>query len=305
MSEQVYEQLTLFPADSHASPFLSPGSDEARMMTVTSGQRCSELLRKSSPLGLLAKMLLESSTWHSTLCWLTWNFKATKQGRLYFQLVASTPRISDTDAPLWPTPAARDCKEANSMEHLQREGKRNHADQLANAVKLWPTVTASDYRARGPNSHQQGLPEAVRMWPTPTSRSGTGPSQTETRQGGMDLQTAAALWPTPTVIGNYSHLGSGPKAGTGLPTAAKLYPTPTPTERTSFGEGKPYVTATGSIRRKNKDGSTSNMGLTATVAGNGGQLNPEWVEAMMGFPIGWTASEPDGQTGVGSSESPA
>lgn len=278
MSEQVYEQLTLFPADSHASPFLSPGSDEARMMTVTSGQRCSELLRKSSPLGLLAKMLLESSTWHSTLCWLTWNFKATKQGRLYFQLVASTPRISDTDAPLWPTPAARDCKEANSMEHLQREGKRNHADQLANAV---------------------------RMWPTPTSRSGTGPSQTETRQGGMDLQTAAALWPTPTVIGNYSHLGSGPKAGTGLPTAAKLYPTPTPTERTSFGEGKPYVTATGSIRRKNKDGSTSNMGLTATVAGNGGQLNPEWVEAMMGFPIGWTASEPDGQTGVGSSESPA
>ena len=143
------------------------------------------------------------------------------------------------------------------------------------------------------------------MWPTPTSRSGTGPSQTETRQGGMDLQTAAALWPTPTVIGNYSHLGSGPKAGTGLPTAAKLYPTPTPTERTSFGEGKPYVAATGSIRRKNKDGSTSNMGLTATVAGNGGQLNPEWVEAMMGFPIGWTASEPDGQTGVGSSESPA
>lgn len=84
------------------------------------------------------------------------------------------------------------------MEHLQREGKRNHADQLANAVKLWPT---------------------------PTSRSGTGPSQTETRQGGMDLQTAAA--------------------------------------------------------------------------GNGGQLNPEWVEAMMGFPIGWTASGPDGQMEAG------
>lgn len=24
------------------------------------------------------------------------------------------------------------------------------------------------------------------------------------------------------------------------------------------------------------------------AAGNGGQLNPEWVEAMMGFPPGWT-----------------
>ena len=241
MSEQVYEQLTLFPVDSRASPSALPGSAEAVRMTVTSGQRCSELLRKSSPLGLLAKMLLESSTWHSTLCWLTWNFKATKQGRLYFQLAASMPRIRDTDAPLWPTPAARDCKGANSMEYLQREGKRNHADQLANAVRLWPTVTASDYRARGPNSHQQGLPEAVRMWPTPTSRSGTGPSQTETRQGGMDLQTAAALWPTPTVTGNYNHPGSGPKAGMGLATAAKLYPTPTQFDATCGDiKGKEY-----------------------------------------------------------------
>lgn len=333
MNEQVYEQLTLFPVDSRASPSAPPGSAEAVRMTVTSGQRCSELLRKSSPLGLLAKMLLESSTWHSTLCWLTWNFKATKQGRLYFQLVASTPRISDTDAPLWPTPAARDCKGANSMEHLQREGKRNHADQLANAVRLWPTVTASDYRARGPNSHQQGLPEAVRMWPTPTSRSGTGPSQTETRQGGMDLQTAAALWPTPTVTGNYNRPGSGPKAGMGLATAAKLYPTqfdatcgdikgkeyngqtqhamkliqaaklyPTPTTGAGLCGGTGNYQQ---LKALEADGTISTEERRSMAAGNGGQLNPEWVEAMMGFPIGWTASGLDGQTEAGNSESPA
>ena len=364
MSEQDYEQLTLFPVDSRASPSVQPGSAEAVRMTVTSGQRCSELLRKSSPLGLLVKMLLESSTWHSTLCWLIWNYKATKQGRLYFQLVASTPRIEDTEcalwptpisrdwkgpqgqsyagkardlpsAVLWPTPAARDCKGANSMEHLQREGKRNHADQLANAVKLWPTVTASDYRARGPNSHQQGLPEAVRMWPTPTSRSGTGSSQTETRQGGMDLQTAAALWPTPTVTGNYNHPGSGPKAGMGLATAAKLYPTPTQFDATCGDiKGKEYngqtqhamkliqaaklypTPTTGAglcggtgnyqqLKALEADGTISAEERRSMAAGNGGQLNPEWVEAMMGFPIGWTASEPDGQTEAGNSESPA
>ena len=28
--------------------------------------------------------------------------------------------------------------------------------------------------------------------------------------------------------------------------------------------------------------------LAAEAAGNGGQLNPAWVEAMMGFPPGWT-----------------
>ncbi|MDD7634577.1 MAG: hypothetical protein PUK20_06600 [Firmicutes bacterium] len=25
------------------------------------------------------------------------------------------------------------------------------------------------------------------------------------------------------------------------------------------------------------------------AAGNGGQLNPDWVEWLMGFPIGWTS----------------
>jgi len=308
MNEQVYEQLTLFPVDSRASRSVWPGSAEAVRMTVTSGQRCSELLRKSSLLGLLAKMLLESSTWHSTLCWLTWRAKATKQGRLYFQLAASTPRISDTDVPLWPTPAARDCKGANSMEHLQREGKRNYADQLANTVKLWPT---------------------------PTSRSGTGPSQTETRQGGMDLQPAAALWPTPTVTGNYNRPGSGPKAGMGLATAAKLYPTPTQFDATCGDiKGKEYngqtqhamkliqaaklypTPTTGAglcggtgnyqqLKALEADGMISAEERRSMAAGNGGQLNPEWVEAMMGFPIGWTALEPDGQMEAGNSESPA
>lgn len=28
----------------------------------------------------------------------------------------------------------------------------------------------------------------------------------------------------------------------------------------------------------------------AMVAGNGGKLNPMWVEWLMGFPIGWTSS---------------
>lgn len=202
MRGQGCEQLTLFQGDSPVSRFPLPGSAEARMITVTSGRRCSELLRNSSPLGLLAKMLLESSTWHSTLCWLTWKAKATKQGRLYFQLVASTPRISVIDAPLWPTPTARDCKGANS------------------AVKL--------------------------------------------------IQ-AAKLYPTPTT-------GAGLCGGTG-----------------NFQQ----------LKALEADGVISAEERRSFAAGNGGRLNPEWVEAMMGFPIGWTASKPGGQTEVGSSESPA
>jgi hypothetical protein len=41
------------------------------------------------------------------------------------------------------------------------------------------------------------------------------------------------------------------------------------------------------------------------AAGNGGQLNPEWVEAMMGFPPGWTECGPDGRMEAGKQESRA
>ena len=72
MSEQDYEQLTLFQGDSRASRSVLPGSDEARRMTVISGRKCLELYKKSGPLGSLARMLLGSSKWRSTRCYLTW-----------------------------------------------------------------------------------------------------------------------------------------------------------------------------------------------------------------------------------------
>lgn len=276
MSEQGYEQLTLFPADFLASHSAQLGNAEAVKMTVTSGQRCSELLRNCGPVGLLVKMLLESSTWHSTRCFLTWKVKATKQGRLFFQLAPSMPRTGGTELQLlgtptatmrvrserfragrtpnpaemaliqqaeklWPTPTARDYKGANSMEHLTREGKNNHTGQLANAVKLWPT---------------------------PTARSGASPSQTATRQGGADLQTAV-LFPTPTT-------------GASLCGGAHTY------------QSLKALEATGEITPEER---------RSMAAGNGGQLNPKWVEAMMGFPPGWTELEPDGQTEPGRPES--
>ncbi len=129
------------------------------------------------------------------------------------------------------------------MEHLTRESSnRNHRDQLANAVKLWPT---------------------------PTARCGTGASRTDTRQGGPDLQTAV-LFPTPTT-------GAGLCGGTGNYQQLKK------------------------LEETREIGPEERRSMTA---GNGGQLNPDWVEALMGFPIGWTRLEPDGETGAGKQESP-
>lgn len=144
MKRPVCEQSQYYQEDFLASHSAQPGSEEARRMTVTSGQRCSELYRKSDPLGSLVRTLLVSSIWHSTRCCLTWKASATPASRLLFRLVPSMPRTEETDVPYWPTPTARDSKCANSMEHLTRDGKKNHTDQLANAVKLWPTPSATD-----------------------------------------------------------------------------------------------------------------------------------------------------------------
>ena len=196
MNEQVYEQLTLFPEDFHASRSAVPGSAGARMMTVISGRRCSELFRNSGPLGLLAKMLLESSEWRSTRCFLIWKARATKQGRLYFRLVPSTPRTGGTGAPLW-----------------------------------LGTMTAS----------QTGGNHSLR---SPERRKGRAPSPAE----------FVIMWPTPTT-------GAGLCGGTGNYQQLKA------------------LEASGQITEEER---------RSMAAGNGGQLNPTWVEWFMGFPLGWT-----------------
>ena len=82
--------------------------------------------------------------------------------------------------------------------------------------------------------------------------------------------------------------------------AAKLYPTPTTGAGLCDGTGNYQQ-----LKALEADGTISAEERRSMAAGNGGQLNPEWVEAMMGFPIGWTVSGPDGQTEAGNSEFPA
>lgn len=224
MSAQDCEQLSLFPGDSHASRSPSPGSEEAVRMTVTSGRKCSELLQSSGPIGLLEKMLLESSVWRSTRCLLTWKTRVTPQGRLLFRLAPSTPRTAETDAPLWPTVRSR---ETGAYQYSQ--GRHDYPVlTLTGAVRMWPTPSASDCGRTAINPYLTGngtirhigksgkqsyarLDAVAALFPTPRAQSCTGASETATRQGGPDLQTAA-----------------------------------------------------------------------------GGQLNPGWVEWLMGFPPGWT-----------------
>jgi hypothetical protein len=126
-NEQDYEQLTLFPEDSHASHFPWLESKKVKGMTVISGQKCLELYRNSGPLGCLVKMLLESSVWHSTKCYLIWKVRVTKHKRLLFQLVPLVPYTDGTESLLLPTPVASDYK-GGRKQHRWRKATNSYRD---------------------------------------------------------------------------------------------------------------------------------------------------------------------------------
>ena len=104
MSEQDYEQLTLFQGDSRASRSLRPGSEEARKMTVTSGRKCCELYRKSDPLGSLGKTYLDLFEMHLMKSLKVLKRMDTKRGHTLSRLVKSERSLREKESLLWPRP---------------------------------------------------------------------------------------------------------------------------------------------------------------------------------------------------------
>jgi len=118
-------------------------------MTVISGRKCCALSKKQDPLGCLERTLLESSTWNSTRCYLTWKASATPQGRLLFQLAPWTRHTDECEPGLWATPQERDYRtgEGHRWENEQ-ERSRNLNDQVANTMgyKMWATASSRDWK---------------------------------------------------------------------------------------------------------------------------------------------------------------
>lgn len=140
------EQLTLFPRDilnDHASPLVLPGTEKARKMTVTSGQKLLAYYRNSGPIGLLVKTLAGTSHWGSTTCYLTWKASATPRNRLLFRLVPSMLRTEETGYSLWPTPTA------NDGNNITFPPAARNWDSVPGEImrRFYPTPTASqDYK---------------------------------------------------------------------------------------------------------------------------------------------------------------
>lgn len=195
------EQSTLFAEATPASHSATPGSAQARQTTAISGRKCFDLLTLSGRAGCLPKMLLGTSRWASTMCYLTWKERVTPGGRLLFQLAPSMPDIAGIGSGLLPTygakpgqriptPTAQDHIERKSTSSEKLNYETNKSVSLDRWVRMWPTVRSTD----GERGGRGDLIQAVRgnpnkhytMWPTPAATDHKGAGQTGTLRDRLD-----------------------------------------------------------------------------------------------------------------------
>lgn len=184
------------------------------------------------------------------------------------------PLTAATASGLLPTPRGEDSQSCG--------GHGNKIDSLTAFTKLLPTPTADSSTERL-NKYKQGgtpLTAAYRTWPTPKA-SPSGPDfakATRPGTGGDDLPTAVArtMLPTPTAsrTGDYTIDGKTGKKRASLQGVAKQM-VPTPDANCHKGG--------------NRKGQLTDPSCGVTP--DGGQLNPTWVEWLMGYPLGWTDLE--------------
>ena len=211
----------------------------------------------------------------------------TRNGMLYL-LRPSAPRTGGTGSGLWRTPSSTVIEAKSSVVKLTGRKPTDPQVGLADQVKRWPTPqNAYDGRTheawvaakeRAAERHRSGeyakgtgapgmmdLQRAVKQWPTPRSTMSSPTLKPSTDKphatGGppkrLEDEVARAMWPTPQV----------PTGGQGLPDDATL-------------EGNTY---------RRPDGQKVQLGLSAAA---GGQLNPDFVAWLMGWPLGWDSLEP-------------
>jgi hypothetical protein len=154
---------------------------------------------------------------------------------------------------LWPTPRAS-ANENRQTKPTPSQEAGKHGMNLATSAAMWPTPQTDSFRSRGgARKHEKGLDGMARDWPTPMATDGNKPSAGNRKSA--DLTSASRMWMTPTARDH--------KDG-----ATSLANTPV-------------------------NGLLGRQVLVTPMAGSDTSkprrtLNPLFVEALMGWPTGWT-----------------
>ena len=174
----------------------------------------------------------------------------------------SAHRIGGRGSLSWPTPKERDYRSAKGEAGLKRDSP--DLNVVAYKAANWPTPDQfSNSNARGKEytgktKHAEKLRQAIdRNWQTPTAAEAAHPGRKVSKKGSQ-IHLAVQV---------SGHSATGQSS--------------TPGSRR--GWSTPRVVMPSTAHQSKSGGPPGNLRVQA-----GGQLNPDWVEALMGVPIGWT-----------------
>lgn len=315
--------------DSPANLSPSLVEERERTITATSGHRCFERYGRYTPLGSLVKTLLESRRWWSPAKSLRWDAQTIFSKRItYIEKKADSPSTKSvqTSKPK-DIPSNRLLFQLAVLERPTEGIESGLLQEKFQQLLLTPTAVmiAEDpkkFKERAKkNGYQNGttygsLASQVMysdMLPTPNAmdiphkdmeineRGRRNPKRGKTDHSlGLEDMAVAKLLPTPCSIEATKFtktINPNSQMGQGLTALAVngLLPTPTAMEvkHSKRVKGLKEQGAKGMYSRKNgalrPNGLTDFLDFNNQVDGGTSQLNPLFVEEMMGFPLMWTA----------------
>nr|DAZ55393.1 MAG TPA: hypothetical protein [Caudoviricetes sp.] len=253
-------ELMYSPEGFLASPSAWPDKEKERMITVTSGLKCSGLYGKSGQLGSLVRMLLESSRWYSPVRRLKWEVRP-----LYSERITEKEYCTDKNMLSKPFVETLNVKDTPSNRYLFRlvpSERRTEGIEFG----LLPTVQTQGLKRCNSQGKTEFMP--LELLPTPMA---TDIHHAE-RVAELKKRGAKGL----------RCRDKGEAGANGLTDWMDfhgLLPTPTASDKN-----------TGTTKER-KDGASRMSDLKHNIAhqyGRNSLLNPRFVAEMMGFPVDWT-----------------
>jgi hypothetical protein len=288
---------TSLPEDSLANHSVLQEKEKEQMTIDISGMKLLESLENVNLDGLLEKtlkaLLTSTTAWCSDRCRLIWKKRVSKSNVLLFQLQASVLGTKENEFGLWATPNTMDILPPRSKEGVVRQmttarkgrtkppNLREQVDQKTMAMYGWmyPTPTASD--------SEGGIAKDVQLK--------DGHFFRENKKGvrwGVKLRDAMNMFPTPrasTAMGENLETvkerlkTKKSKGKLEEKIAMDMFPTPTARDWKDTGQNTNY--------KRMAEKSILSGVVMMKQKKVGGRLNPEFVEFLMGYPLGWTEIE--------------
>jgi hypothetical protein len=226
-----------------------------------------------------------------------------------------------------PTSNASGTELRQDCSRRQRLAHRIAASDFSSSV--WPTPNAvtdhqlnggagTDPKVRAAQGRQIMLQDVVKVWPTPRTITGGAESATRKQElgraasGGGDLQAASQAWPTPSANDHKGSAAPGQRRRQLSEATEQAWPTPASTMTAGEDLRATWMPGSKPVR---DDGKTLQNALTTCsqiwdrsrpdrptlTDGDGSstrdqtsrpRLNPQFVEWLMGVPVGWTDFAP-------------